>query len=152
MKKLLKSDIYGSINSAQIYYLQLKVNICSYCSWTVVTSLLKRMPKKKKGKTWLWDVYVDPNVLIIYNISAVWIGLKMRLCFLLLFFFFLAVNVDFLREQCTCALFTDPQKSLFNNFFIKNGSHNIIHIFKNYFVTMFSVFSFSKISSIQTKM
>ena len=44
--------------------------------------------KKKKGKTWLWDVYVDPNVLIIYNISAVWIGLKMRLCFLLLFFYF----------------------------------------------------------------
>ena len=88
MKKLLKSDIYGSVNNAQIYYLQLKVNICSYCSWTVVTNLLKRMPKNKKGKTWLWDVYVDPNVLIIYNISAVWIELKMRLCFLLLFFYF----------------------------------------------------------------
>ena len=29
-----------------------------------------------------------------------------------------------------------------NNFFIKNWSHNTIHTFKNYFVTVFSVFSF----------
>ena len=27
-------------------------------------------------------------------------------------------------------------------FFIKNGSHGTIHIFKNYFATVFSVFSF----------
>ena len=38
------------------------------------------------------------------------------------------------------ALFTDPQISLFSNFFIKNGSHGIIHTFKNYFATVF--FSF----------
>ena len=44
----------------------------------------------------------------------------------------------------------DPQTSLFSNFFIKNGSHGTIHIFKNYFATVFSVFSFNKISSIQT--
>ena len=44
----------------------------------------------------------------------------------------------------------DPQTSLFSNFFIKNGSHSTIHTFKNYFVTVFSVFSFSKINSIQT--
>ena len=43
-----------------------------------------------------------------------------------------------------------PQITLFSNFFIKNGSHDIIHTFKNYFVIVFSVFSFSKISSIQT--
>ena len=43
-------------------------------------------------------------------------------------------------------LFTDPQTSFFNNFFIKNGSHDTIHIFKNYFATVYSVsvFSFSK--------
>ena len=35
----------------------------------------------------------------------------------------------------------------FNKTFIKNGSHDTIHIFKNYFTTVFSVFS--KISSIQ---
>ena len=53
-------------------------------------------------------------------------------------------------EQCIRALFTDPQIPLFSNFFIKNGPHNTIHKFKNYFATVFSVFSFSKISSIQT--
>ena len=33
----------------------------------------------------------------------------------------------------------DPQISLFSNFFIKNGSHDTIHTFKNYFITVFSV-------------
>ena len=41
-----------------------------------------------------------------------------------------------------------PQIPLFSNFFIKNGSHDIIHTFKNYFITVFSVSA--KISSIQT--
>ena len=40
------------------------------------------------------------------------------------------------------------QITLFSNFFIKNGSHNTIYTFKNYFVTVFSVST--KISSIQT--
>ena len=44
----------------------------------------------------------------------------------------------------------DPQTLFFSNFFIKNGSYGTIYIFKNYFITLFSVFSFSKISSIQT--
>ena len=43
-----------------------------------------------------------------------------------------------------------PQITLFSNFFIKNGSHGTIYTFKNYFVTVFSVFRFSKMSSIQT--
>ena len=46
------------------------------------------------------------------------------------------------REPCIRALFTDPQISFFSNFFIKNGSHGTIHIFKNYFITVFLVFSF----------
>ena len=37
-------------------------------------------------------------------------------------------------------LFTNPQTSLFNNFFIKNRFHGTIHTFKNYFTTVF--FSF----------
>ena len=45
-------------------------------------------------------------------------------------------------EQCTRILFTDPQISLFSNFFIKNESYDTIHTFKNYFATIFSVFSF----------
>ena len=43
-----------------------------------------------------------------------------------------------------------PQTSIFSQFFIKNGSHGTIHTFKNYFITVFTVFSFNKISSIQT--
>ena len=41
-----------------------------------------------------------------------------------------------------------PQISFFNNFFIKIWSHGTIYTFKNYFATVFLVFS--KISSIQT--
>ena len=36
----------------------------------------------------------------------------------------------------------DPQIPLFSNFFIKNESHDTIHTFKNYFATVFLVFSF----------
>ena len=89
----------------------------------------------------------------------IWIRLNWRLHFssarfLFFFFFFfffptVVVNQVF-PEQCIRALFTDPQTSLFSNIFIKNGSHSTIHIFKNYFAIIFSVFSFSKICSIQT--
>jgi len=45
------------------------------------------------------------------------------------------------------ALFTSPKTTLFKKN-IKNGSHSTIYTFKNYFATVFSVFS--KISCIQT--
>ena len=67
--------------------------------------------------------------------------------FLFFFFFFQPAIVDFVNcEQCIYELFTVPQITLFSNFFIKNGSHNTIYTFKNYFATVFlvSVFSFSK--------
>ena len=58
-------------------------------------------------------------------------------------FYFTAAVVDqVFCEQCTRTLFIDPQTSLFSNFFIKNGSHGTIHTFKNYFDTVFLVFSF----------
>ena len=38
------------------------------------------------------------------------------------------------------------QISLFSNFFIKNGSHDTIHTFKNYFTTIFFSFQFSAVS------
>ena len=69
--------------------------------------------------------------------------------FLFFLFFFQLAIVDFVNcEQCLCVLFTVPQITLFNNLFIKNGSHNTIYTFKNYFATLFSVSA--KISSIQT--
>ena len=58
----------------------------------------------------------------------------------------LAANFDFSYSfqpiSAHRALFTNPQISLFSNFFIKNGSHGTIHTFKNYFVTMFFSFQF----------
>ena len=46
-------------------------------------------------------------------------------------------------------LFTGPTSTLFSKIFINIGSHSTIYTFKNYFITVFSIFSFSKISSIQ---
>ena len=72
--------------------------------------------------------------------GVVWIRLfarlRIKITFHSFFFFFKPLQV--------------PQTSLFNHFFIKNWSHGTIHTFKNYFTTVFSVFSFSKINSIQT--
>ena len=75
-------------------------------------------------------------------------------------FFFFCCSTHFRGQQllfmhCSWTVtatfdYFNPQISLFINFFIKNGSHGTIHTFKNYFTTVFSVFSFSKINSIQT--
>ena len=81
---------------------------------------------------------LDCNYFCVYVFHCV---------FLFFFFFVQPAIVEFVNcEQCICALFTIPQITLFNNFFIKNGSHNTIYIFKNYFTTVFSVsaFNFSK--------
>ena len=48
-------------------------------------------------------------------------------------FFQIAVVDQVFCEQYFYALFTDPQITLFNNFFIKNESYNTIYTFKNYF-------------------
>ena len=74
------------------------------------------------------------------------------LCFASSAFSFFLARICWLfhGEQCTRSLFTNPQIPLFSNFFIKNGSHSTTHTFKNYFAIVFSVFSFSKISFIQT--
>ena len=98
----------------------------------------------------------ERETLLLYsNIVPVWIQIIVAFVFLFcsfLFFFFFLARICWLfhDEQCTCVLFMNPQISLFNNFFIKNGFHGTIHTFKNYFTIMFLVFSFSKISSIQT--
>ena len=50
-------------------------------------------------------------------------------------------------EMChtseSCVLFTEPTNLFFSAtfFFIKNESYSIIHTFKNYFATVFSVFN-----------
>ena len=62
------------------------------------------------------------------------------------FFFFFSFQPQWLtRSSVNSALVhcsRTPQTPLFINFFIKNGSHNIIYTFKNYFAIVFLVFSF----------
>ena len=66
-----------------------------------------------------------------------------RSCFAFSLLFFLAAIFDFSAIPVgPMHYLQDPQTSLFNNFFIKNSPYGTIHTFKNYFVTMFSVFSF----------
>ena len=68
------------------------------------------------------------------------------LAFFFFFFFFEPKCLTFFVNSEWCALFIDLQISLFNNFFIKNGSHGIIYTFKNYFVIVFFSFQFLAIS------
>ena len=84
------------------------------------------------------------------DLSLVWIVcLCVCVCnfqrFPLFFFFFFFQPHDFsplYSAPVYCS--RDPQTLLFGNFFIKNGSHGTIHTFKNYFSTVFSVFSFQQ--------
>ena len=41
----------------------------------------------------------------------------------------------------SCTLFTRPASIDFSKFFFKTGSHGTIHIFKNYFAIVFSIFN-----------
>ena len=84
---------------------------------------------------------LDPNYFCVHVFWATFFS------FFFFFFFGSAAIIDFVNcEQYIHALFTVPQITLFSKFFIKNGSHSTIYIFKNYFATVFSVsvFSFSK--------
>ena len=42
------------------------------------------------------------------------------------------------------ALFIGPVNTDFNKFFFKTGSHDTIHIFKNYFSLVFLIFNFQQ--------
>ena len=59
MKKLIKNEICGSVNSARMHCSLKKVNICGYCSLNSSrtppkTRENKRKKKKKKNKTQTW--------------------------------------------------------------------------------------------------
>ena len=66
-----------------------------------------------------------------------------RLCFPFFFFFFLIHAQQLLGDSALVMHYS----LLFVHYslekkYIKNGSHDTIHTFKNYFVTVFSVFNF----------
>ena len=50
MKKLIKNEIYGSVNSAYVHRSLQEVNICGYCSLNSNRNTPKRMKTKKKKK------------------------------------------------------------------------------------------------------
>ena len=50
MKKLIKNEICGSVNSAYVHCLRQKVNICGYCSLNSNRNTPRRVKTKKKKK------------------------------------------------------------------------------------------------------
>ena len=75
-------------------------------------------------------------------------GLRFQCCvcafaFSSFFFFFFEKRVSiFLLSPVYCLW--DSQTFFFSHFFIKNGTYDIIHTFKNYFTIIFLVFSFQQ--------
>ena len=105
--------------------------------------------KRVCAHTFFLSLSLDEMIDSLHEVNYVPVWFQLKPVFSIFCFYFLvpAVLFDQLnREQCIHAPFMDPQISLFNNFFIKNGSHDTIHTFKNYFATVFSIsiFSFNK--------
>ena len=80
-------------------------------------------------------LYITISVIIKLRLDCVPCS---RIYICLFFFFFPTFPVG--PVHCS----RDVQTSFFNKIFIKNGSHDTIYIFKNYFATMFLIFSFQQ--------
>ena len=120
-------------------------------------------PKKKKGKRKReTQLNVDPNTYFSIRLDTClcvtfvcftpffWHAFQEKITLLQLLFMNSSRNIWLFSTLVGPVHYSrDPQISFFSNFFFKNESHGTIYIFKNYFTIMFSVFSFSKISSIQ---
>ena len=78
------------------------------------------------GSYQLWgkETYTDNRVFV-------WVWIALRMC----------VSAFCWKMVGLMALFTDPQKSSKHKFQYKFESYSTIHTFKNYFVTVFSVFN-----------
>ena len=105
------------------------------------TIIMDNDNKKTRTKTVILWGRLDPT----FSASTFW-SLRFLCFFVCFFFFLLPAYVDFGGQKllfCTVAtLFmycSDTVHALKN---IKNGSHGTFHTFKNYFATVFSVFSF----------
>ena len=121
--------------------------------------LPKRVKKKKnktkqKRKTLTWVQNVDPNIHLV----TVWLArfaTSTFSFFFFFFFFFLHVNSNFTWVYCSCTVqycSCTIQYCLCTVYVlknIKNGSHDTIYTFKNYFLLQyfqFSVFSNNKLN------
>ena len=102
--------------------------------------------KGRKTKRKLKNVPWKKNTMYAFGLASV----SPRLAFYIFFFFgsVFSVFLTLCHTSGSVHCSRDLQTSFFSNFFIKNWFHGTIHTFKNYFITIFSVFS--KISDIQT--
>ena len=117
----------------------------------------------RKSAPYLWILLISSNLcLLLYSLNSIeelikfatrkksdakyLFGFTLAFAFVrfhFFFFFFQVAVVDY--SPVTSAWMhcsRKPQTSFFSNFFIKKWSYSIIHTFKNYFATVFSVFSF----------
>ena len=125
--------------------------------WTMIIVLKSRKRMEKKNfenmnmETWTW---IQTHTKLKCSAFCI--------CDSLFFFFFDPWFLTFLQYIVHTSKISDKQYILvspvhclrdshtlfFNNFFIKNRSHDTIYIFKNYFITIFLIFN--KINHIQT--
>ena len=131
---------HGHTAHSEVSVLCSYINANAMLSWTDVSHTRGGLERNTCPISWKRNY-----VYVWFACFAFMFGRKTRFSF---FFFLLStVKANFFNcEQCIHALFTDPQISLFINFFIKNGSHDTIHTFKNYFVIIFFSFQFSAVS------
>ena len=128
MKVLLKKEVSGSREQ------------CTGPIGKPWNAFLKKEKKKKKRvkhRHWMWLLY--PNGYLV----SVWILLNvLRLAFMFCGTYTHDWKMCLSMDPVHCSW--DPQTSFFSKIFIKNGFHGIIHTFKNYFATIFSVFNFQQ--------
>ena len=81
-----------------------------------------------------------------FHLMSVWIRMKCMFCVLCFIVFFPPARVSTLGDKSTVHTLLSTVHTLFSTVHglknIKNRSHSTIHTFKNYFSTIFSVFSF----------
>ena len=102
------------------------------------------MLEKKKKKKAMWCEFFE--LMIYLYFAPIWILIISVYVYVFFFFFFLKrISVAMVAFPVDPVHYSwDQQTSFFNKTFIKNGSHGTIHIFKNYFATMFFIFQFSE--------
>ena len=146
-----------------------RVNLISIVGMSVrkFSQILPILLDKERGE--IAGLTIFQNLKLTYHVTwhivSVWIQRLLHFayfvfCFFFFFFFIVArISGDKFHCSWTIAIYKfdfstlfitlvgpvhysrDSQISLFSNFFIKNGFYSTIHTFKNYFVTVFSVFS-----------
>ena len=150
------------------------MHLCTYgCMFAVnriiLIGVLGDQESGGKYSTWLGFRSFHPTEHVWLGVRARWLRVSLDCAFGIwrFFFFYTFVRLRLLFMYCSInssckvwlfyffqpisahrALFMDPQISLFNNFFIKNGFHGTIYTFKNYFATIFFSFQFSALSKL----